>query len=208
MPDYHVYPGVSLGEGITIHPFVLIGFPPTGNHLEPLPTFLGNGSTVRSHTVIYAGNRIGARLQTGHHVLIRELNEIGSDVSVGSNSVIEHHVRIADRVRIHSRAFVPEYTTVEADAWIGPGVILTNAKYPRSPNVKRDLCGPMIRRAAMIGANATILPGVEIGERALVGAGSVVTHDVPPLVVVAGNPARVLRSLNDLPYAQQSTSSP
>ena len=91
---------------------------------------------------------------------------------------------------------------LEDDCWIGPNVVLTNAKYPRAPRVKEELQGPHVERGAKIGANATVLPGVRIGEGALVGAGSVVTRDVPPGAVVAGNPARVIKQIHELPYGE------
>ena len=78
--------------------------------------------------------------------------------------------------------------------------MLTNAKYPGSPGVKESLQGPIVGKGAKIGANATILPGIRIGENALVGAGSVVVEDVPDNTVVVGNPARVIKQLSDLPY--------
>lgn len=203
MTDYRIYAGVELGEGADIGPFVVIGVSPRPKSEGELPTVIGPMSVIRSHTVIYAGTRIGARFQTGHGVLIREENQIGDDVSVGTGSVVEHHVIIGDRVRIHSKAFIPEFTVLEADAWIGPNVVITNARYPRSPGVKENLRGATIRRGAKIGANSTLLPGIVIGEDALVGAGSVVTKDVPAGVVVVGNPARILKSVSDLPYTAE-----
>lgn len=121
---------------------------------------------------------------------------IGDNVSIGSHAVIEHSSRIGNRVRVHSGAFIPEFSTLYDDAWIGPYVVLTNAKYPRSPDAKETLIGPTIGSLARIGANSTILPGVEVGERSLVGAGSVVTKNVPAGMIVAGNPARVLRAIH------------
>jgi acetyltransferase-like isoleucine patch superfamily enzyme len=150
--------------------------------------------------VIYAGNVIGKNFQTGNKVNIRESNQIGNDVSIGTLSVVEHHVQIADHVRIHTQVFVPEFSVLEEGCWLGPNVVLTNAKYPLSPGVKDQLVGPVIRRGAKIGANVTILPGVVIGENALVGAGSVVAKDVPAGAVVVGNPARVIRKISELPY--------
>lgn len=200
MNDALVHPHVALGPGAQIGPWVILGEPPRHRKPGELPTTIGPDAVIRSHSVVYAGNCIGARFQTGHGTLIREENDIGDDVSIGSSTVIEHHVRIGDGVRIHSMAFVPEYTILEAGCWIGPNVVITNAKYPLSPGVKESLRGAVVRRGAKIGANATLLPGVEIGEDALVGAGSVVTKDVPARAVVAGNPARLLKSLNDLPY--------
>ena len=106
-------------------------------------------------------------------------------------------------MRIHTQAFIPEFSVLEEGCWIGPNVVLTNAKYPLSPGVKDQLAGPVIRKGAKIGANATLLPGVVIGENALVGAGSVVVRDVPPGAVVVGNPARVIRQIAELPYARR-----
>lgn len=181
-------------------PFSIIGQPSRTPDGERARTIIGDAARIGSHTIIYEGNRIGRGLTTGHHVLIREDNEIGEDVSIGSGSVVEHHVRIGRRVRLHSNVFVPEFSVLDDECWLGPNVVLTNAKYPQSPGVKSTLRGPIIGRGAKIGANATILPGVRIGQDALVGAGAVVTHDVESYAVVAGNPARRLKSVKDLPY--------
>jgi len=196
-----IYPGVEIGPDHEIGPFVLLGVPPSGAAEEPRRTSIGAGACIRSHTVIYAGNRIGDGFATGHGAMVREDNEIGDDVSIGSGTVVEHHVSIGDGVRIHSQAFVPEFTVLEAGCWIGPNVVITNAKYPRSPGVKESLVGARVCRGAKIGANATLLPGVVIGEDALVGAGAVVTRNVPDGAVVAGNPARTIKQLSDLPYS-------
>lgn len=200
MSDAVVYAGVRLGEGGQIGPFAVIGVPPQGKKEGEAPTIIGPSAIIRSHTVIYAGNVIGSKFHTGHGAMIREDNEIGDDVSVGTGTVIEHHVKIGNAVRIHSQAFIPEYSVLEEGCWIGPRVVITNAKYPRSPSVKESLQGVVVRRNAKIGANATLLPGVEIGENALVGAGSVVTKNVPANAVVAGNPARIIKKLSELPY--------
>jgi acetyltransferase-like isoleucine patch superfamily enzyme len=197
---YRVYENVTLGAGAIVEDYCVLGVPPRGARDGELATSVGDGAVVRSHTVIYAGNVIGRNFQTGHKVNIRESNRIGDNVSVGTLSVIEHHVEIGDNVRIHTQAFIPEYSVLEEGCWIGPNVVLTNAKYPMSPGAKDRLAGPVIRKGAKIGANATLLPGVVIGENALVGAGAVVAHDVPPGAVVAGNPARVIRQVAELPY--------
>jgi len=197
---YKIFPGVTLGDGCVIEDFCIVGSPPRGKKEGELETIIGRGAVIRSHTVIYAGNRIGERFQTGNKVNIRELNEIGDNVSIGTLSVIEHHVRIGNGVRMHSQVFVPEFTVIEDNAWLGPHVVVTNAKYPLSPGVKEALAGPLIKKNAKIGANATILPGVVIGANSLVGAGSVVTKDVPDNAVVAGNPARFIKMITALPY--------
>lgn len=148
--------------------------------------------------MVYAGNRIGDNFQCGHGVLVREENEIGDDVSIGSHSTVEHHVKIGNGVRLHTSVFVPEFSTLEDGCWLGPNVVVTNALYPRSRTAKQHLQGATIKRSAKIGANATLLPGVVIGENALVGAGAVVVKDVPPNAVVVGNPARVIKSITDI----------
>ncbi len=178
--------------------FAVIGVPPRGKADGEIPTVIGDGAVIRSHSVIYAGNVIGRHFQTGHHVMIREDNEIGDDVSIGTSSVVEHHVRIANGARIHTQAFVPEFSILEEGSWIGPNVVLTNALHPLCHKAKECLKGPTIKRGAKIGANSTILPYLVIGEDSLVGAGSVVVKDVPPRTVVAGNPARVLKGIDEL----------
>lgn len=197
---YKIHENVDIGEGAVIGDFVIIGEPPRGKKPGELKTIIGKNATIRSHTVIYAGNIVGDNFQTGHHVMVREENKIANNVSIGANSVVEHHVHIGDNVRIHSQAFIPEETTLEAGCWIGPNVVITNARYPLSPGVKSSLRGATVRKNAKIGANATLLPGVVIGENALVGAGTVVTRDVPAGKVVVGNPAQVIRDISELPY--------
>jgi len=201
MSTSKIYRNVHLGASTAVEDFCIVGAPPRGAADGELPTTIGDGSVLRSHTVVYAGNVIGRNFQTGNKVNIRESNEIGDDVSIGTLSVVEHHVKIANRVRIHTQAFVPEFSVLEEGAWLGPNVVLTNAKYPLSPGAKDQLAGPVIRRGAKIGANSTILPGVVVGEDALVGAGSVVVRDVPAGAVVVGNPARIIGQIADLPYS-------
>jgi len=199
---FKTYPNVELGEGAEIGEYCLIGCPPRGKQPGELPTRIGAHAVIRSHTVIYAGNTIGGHFQTGHHVMIREENEIGDRVSIGTGSIVEHHVKIGHGVRIHSQVFVPEFSILEDGCWLGPNVVLTNALHPLCPRVKECLKGATIRAGARIGANATLLPDIEIGQGALVGAGSVVVRDVGAGSVVAGNPARKVKAIDDLtcPY--------
>ncbi|HXY55770.1 MAG TPA: DapH/DapD/GlmU-related protein [Nitrospirota bacterium] len=200
--DYRIHAEVELPLDAVVEDYCILGVPPRGRKEGELKTIIGANALIRSHTVIYAGNRIGREFKTGNKVNIRESNVIGDNVSVGTLSVIEHHVTIGSGVRIHSQVFIPEYSVIESGAWLGPHVVLTNAKYPASPGAKANLKGPVIRRGAKIGANSTILPGVVIGENALVGAGSVVVHDVPANAVVVGNPARIIKNISELPYGE------
>lgn len=197
---YKLYPNVCLGRNPSISEFVIIGSPPKDIEPGVLKTTIGDNVIVRSHTVIYAGNIIGSYFQTGHSVLIREENVIGNSVSIGSGSILEHHIKIGDNVRLHSNVFVPEFSVLEDGCWLGPNVVLTNATYPLSKKVKEKLVGPVIKTNAKICANATLLPSIVIGEYALVGAGAVVTKDVPPYSVVVGNPACVINDVRELVY--------
>ena len=193
-----VYANVQLGADAAIGDYCILGEPPRGKKDVDLETRIGARAVIRSHTVIYAGNVIGDDFQTGHGALVREENRIGDNVSLGSHTIVEHHVTIGNNVRLHSNVFVPEFSVLEDDCWLGPNVVLTNARYPRSKNVKTQLRGVTIKRGAKIGANATLLPGVVIGKDALVGAGAVVTRDVPAGAVVVGNPARVIKRVEEI----------
>lgn len=193
-----IYSNVKLGRNVTIEDYCVIGIPFKTYSDEE--TVIGDNAVIRSHTVIYAGNTIGNYFQTGNKANIRELNEIMNNVSVGTLSVIEHHVKIGNGVRIHSQVFVPEYCILEDFCWIGPNVVLTNAKYPNSSSAKNRLYGVIVKTGAKIGANSTILPGVVIDRNSLVGAGSVVTKNVPENGVVVGNPAMLINDVSKLPY--------
>lgn len=195
-----IYKNVKLGENVVVEDHCIIGVPPRGAQDGELETIIGDNSVIRAGTIIYAGNKIGSNFQTGNKANIRELNNIGDNVSIGTLSVVEHHVEIEDGVRIHTQVFVPEYTTLKTKCWLGPNVVLTNAMYPMSPNVKDELKGPIIEEGAIVGANSTVLPGVNLGKDSVVGAGSVVTKDVEPSSVVCGNPAKFLKNKSNLPY--------
>jgi len=193
-----VAPGVELGPGSDLQPPCIIGKAPRGAREGDLPLRIGSQATVRPFTTIYAGTTIGERLQTGQGASIREDNVLGDDVSVGTNAVLELGNRIGNRVRIHSGCFL-EMVTIEDDVFVGPNVVFTDDPHPMGcPRYQECKGGVVVRRLARIGANCTILPGIEIGENALVGAGSVVVQDVPAGMVVVGNPARVIKGVAEL----------
>ncbi len=197
---FKIKQGVSIGPQHTIGEYVLIGIPPRGKSEGDLETIIGDNAVIRSHSIIYSGNKVGDNFQTGHGIMMRESNVIGNNVKIGSGTNIEYEVIIGNNVNIHSQVFIPEFSVIEDDCFIGPNVVLTNARYPDSPDVKKELKGPTLKKGAKIGANSTILPGVTIGENALVGAGSTVTKDVPSNEVVAGNPAKKIKNISELPY--------
>ena len=147
---------------------------------------------VKFPSIVHENCDIGDGTTIYHFVLIRENCKIGNNVSIGTHSELGPSVVIGDNVRIHSNCFIPELTEIQNGAWLGPGVVVCNDKYP-GPSGEGETkvrLGVTIMEKATIGANVTILPGVTIGYRAIVGAGSVVTKDVPDWAVVIGNPAR------------------
>jgi UDP-2-acetamido-3-amino-2,3-dideoxy-glucuronate N-acetyltransferase len=192
-----VFANVSLGAGVHLQGPCVVGQPPLGRAAGELPTVVGAASLIRSFAVIYAGSTLGERVAVGHGVLIRESNTVGDDTSVGTNAVLEGRCSIGRRVRIHSQCFL-ESVVVEDDVFIGPNVTFTDDPHPPCPMYVECGQGVTVRSRAKIGGGALLLPGVTVGEGSLVGGGAVVTNDVPPEAVVAGNPARVINRVADL----------
>jgi acetyltransferase-like isoleucine patch superfamily enzyme len=163
------------------------------------PLILGAEARLRSGTVIYDGTTIGQGLQTGHGVVIREGCVIGDDVSIWSNSVVDYSCRIGNGAKIHCNCYVAQYTELEEDVFLAPGVTIANDLYPGDERSAEVMAGPKIGAAAQVGVNVTILPYVRIGAGSLIGAGSVVTRDIPAGVVAFGNPATVRGDVAALP---------
>jgi acetyltransferase-like isoleucine patch superfamily enzyme len=201
LPGVQVYPNVLIGEGAILEPPLVLGKPPRGKEPGELQLVIGRNAVVRPFTTIYAGTALGDGVQTGQGVSIREDNIIGNRVSVGTNAILEFGNRVGDRSRIHSGSFL-ELTIVEEDVFIGPRVVFTDDPHPMGcPRYQECLGGVTVRALAKIGANCTLLPGVVVGRNSLVGAGSVVVRSIPDGVVAAGNPARVLKKIEDLKCA-------
>ncbi len=177
---------IELGEPAGIDEGVVLGRRPERT-VASERLVLGAGATLRSGTVIYAGSTIGARLETGHGVIVREEVVLGDRVRIWNHTTIDYGARIADDVRIHCNVYVCQGARIERGAFLAPGVTLANDPHPICMEC---LAGPTIGAEARIGAGAVILPGVRIGAGALVGAGAVVTADVADRAVVYGNPAR------------------
>lgn len=191
-------PNVEVGEGTVIDVPCIIGKPPRGSGEGDLRLVIGVNSHIRPFTTLYAGSTMGDYFQTGQGVSIREDNQIGNNVSIGTNSVLEFGNRIGDFSRIHSNCFM-ELVTIGRYVFVGPNVVFTDDPHPMGcPRYKECKGGPVVEDYARIGANSTILPGVRIGRNSLIGAGSVVVGDVPPGSVVAGNPAKVIKKTADL----------
>lgn len=186
---------VVLEDGYQVDPGVTLGYL-SGRRIANIILRIGPGARIRSGTVIYAGSTIGAGLETGHNVVVREENVIGDNLSIWNNSTIDYGCTIGDGVKIHCNVYVAQFTTLEDGVFLAPGVTIANDPHPVCGLCMR---GPTIKRGARIGVNVTLLSHITIGEGTLIGAGSVVTNDIPAHSVAYGNPARLLKSVDELP---------
>jgi len=198
-----IYPNVDIGDHTVIGPYCTIGEPTAAFYNENAAcvekhhfrkTYIGPDSVVRSYSIIYEDVEIGAGFQSGHRVTIREKTRIGIKSSVGTLSDIQDNVKIGNFVRVHSNVFMGQYTVIEDYAWIYPYVALTNDRHPPVYNPQ----GVTIKKYAVVSTSSVIMPGVIVGENALVGAHSVVTKNVDAEVLVLGNPARVKCSVREI----------
>jgi acetyltransferase-like isoleucine patch superfamily enzyme len=192
--SYDISDNISLGVNHIIDHDVILGYL-TGRPIEDSSLSIGPNAHIRSGTVIYAGSSIGEGLQTGHNAVIREENQIGDHFNIWNNSTIDYGCSIGKNVKVHCNVYVAQYTTLEDDVFLAPGVMIANDPHPLC-----GLCmkGPTIKRGARIGVNTTILPFITIGEGALIGAGSVVTKDIPAGSLAYGSPAQVIKSVEEL----------
>lgn len=188
---------VILGKGVKSEKGSVVGYQPQ-RKIADLVLHIGDESKIRYGTIIYLGSKIGKKMETGHNVIIREENKIGNDFKIWNNSVVDYGCKIGNNVKIHSNCYVAQFTTIEDDAFLAPGVTIANDIHPGCDFSKECLKGPTIKKGAQIGVNSSILPFVTIGEYAVIGAGSVVTKDIPPYSVAYGNPARVRGKIKDI----------
>lgn len=181
-----------LGDDCDVSPAATVGH----RHCEDAsPPVLGDRATVRAGSIVYADVTIGDDFTTGHNVLVREDTAIGDDVVVGTNTVIDGTTTIGSHVSLQTGVYVPTNTDIGSEVFVGPKAVLTNDAYP----IRKDfeLEGPTLEDHVSVGANATLLPGVTVGEGSFVAAGAVVTEDVPPETLAVGAPAE-FRSLPEV----------
>jgi len=198
-----VHDGVRLGERVVIGDLAVVGKLPTlgprSTATGDIPSLeLGDGCAVLAGAVVFAGSRLGRGVIVGDQACVRERCELGDEVVVGRGAFVENDVVVGPRTRIQANAYVTAYSVVEEDVFIAPCVVTTNDNFMgRTERRHAERRGPTIRRRARIGGGAVLLPGIEVGEEAFVGAGAVVLRDVPPRAVVVGNPARQIREVPD-----------
>jgi acetyltransferase-like isoleucine patch superfamily enzyme len=201
-PSAVVYPGTVLGDGVRVLENAVVGkqpalSPSSTARREPLPpTEVGDGTIISAGAIVFAGSRIGQHVILGDQSCVRERVTVGDDVVLGRGALVENDTTIGAMARIQADAYITAYSTLEEHVFIAPCVVTTNDNFMGRTEKRHELMkGPTIRRGARVGGGAILCPAVEIGEEAFVGAGAVVTKDVPPRVIVVGNPARVLRDV-------------
>jgi acetyltransferase-like isoleucine patch superfamily enzyme len=197
-----VYPGTKIGDGCKILDYAVVGKQPvlsprsTAKREELPPLELGPGTIVSTGAVVFAGTAIGERVIVGDQACVRERCSVGDDVVVGRGALIENDTTVGGLTKIQAHAYVTAYSTLEENVFIAPCVITTNDNFMGRTEKRLELMrGPTIRRGARVGGGAVLLPGIEIGEEAFIGAGAVVIRDVPARAVVVGNPAREIREV-------------
>jgi acetyltransferase-like isoleucine patch superfamily enzyme len=203
-PTAVVHEGTILDDGVRVLEHAVVGKQPTLGasstaKREPLPPArIGAGTVVSTGAIVFAGSTVGANCIVGDQSCIRERVELADDCILGRGSLIENDTTVGTGTRIQAGAYITAYSTLEDDVFVAPCVVTTNDNFMGRTERRRALMkGPTIRRGARVGGGAILCPGVEIGEEAFVGAGAVVTKDVPPRKLVVGSPARVLRDVAD-----------
>jgi acetyltransferase-like isoleucine patch superfamily enzyme len=203
-PTATVYEGTVLGEGVRVLEYAVVGKQPslgarsTAKREQLRPTTIGDNTVVSTGAIVFAGTSVGAGCIVGDQSCIRERVTLADDCVLGRGSLIENDTTVGAGTRIQAGAYITAYSTLEEDVFVAPCVVTTNDNFMGRTERRKELMrGPTIRRGARIGGGAILCPAIEVGEEAFVGAGAVVTKDVPPGVVVVGSPARVLRPVAD-----------
>jgi acetyltransferase-like isoleucine patch superfamily enzyme len=199
-----IYPGTVIGEGCKILDYAVVGKQPTlsprstAKREELPPLVLGAGTVVSTGAIVFAGTTVGERAIVGDQACVRERCTIGDDVVIGRGSLVENDTSVGSMTKIQANAYITAYSLLEEHVFIAPCVMTTNDNFMGRTEKRHELVkGPTIRRGARIGGGAVLLPGIEVGEEAFVGAAAVVLKDVPARAVMVGNPARQIREVPD-----------
>lgn len=185
---------IHIGADLQEDPNVYIGYR-TGRKIQDFTLSLGAHAQLRTGTVLYAGTTIGEHFQSGHNVVIREQNRLGDHVQIWNNTTIDYGCTIGNHVKIHTNCYIAQFTTIEDEVFMAPGVTIANDIHPGCAFSAECMRGPTLKRGVQVGVNVTITPYVTIGEYSVIGSGAVITRDVPPRSLVVGNPARVVKTI-------------
>ena len=190
---------VVVRKGAIVGDNVIIGYRDTrlGQNapVEPIVTEIGESVRIRSGSVIYWGTRIGSNSMVGHNTVIRENTIIGHDTYIGSLTSVEGDTKIGNYVGIQTQCYITKFCDIGDYTFIAPFFVGANDQLMSHMRAKhgKNLIGFTTEKYVRIAAGVVVLPGVHFGEGCIIGAGSVVTKDVPPYKVVMGAPARVVR---------------
>jgi len=182
------FDNATVGEGTIVEPGVTVGF---RYHPDCGPASIGRHAILRLGTIIYGDVHVGDHFQTGHYAVIRAMVRAGDYCTVFNHVTIEGVTRMGTGVRIMSHTYIPTRTWIGDNVFIGPGVTFLNDRHPGRRDPMPTPRSATIEDDVMVGGGATILPGVRIGRRSFIAAGTVVVHDVPPGSFVVGVPGRI-----------------
>ncbi len=193
-----IRPEVRIGKKCKIHDSVELGY----NYREGMKTIIGDDSIIRRNTTLYAGNTFGNGFQTGASVVIRENCHFGKYCAVGTLSQFEGFTKVGKFSRFHTSVHITQNSEIGNYVWIFPYVVSTNDKFPPYDVVppSKSHKGPIIKDYALITTGSLLMPGVIIGKDSMVGAGSVVSRNVPEGELWMGVPARFLKKVEDISW--------
>jgi acetyltransferase-like isoleucine patch superfamily enzyme len=205
-PNAVVYGPATIGPGSFIGPNVVLGFPPKAELTDSISTqrplhaapnrqrvIIGRDCVIRSGACMYSEVSVGDMVSFGHNVIIREKVRIGKNTLIGTGVVIDGSCDIGEWASIQTGGYLCTNCRIEDSVFLGPHVVLTNDKYVAQKKTK--LAGPTVRKGASVGANSLLMPSIEIGEGSIIGAHSLVTHNVPARSIYAGVPAKKLKKV-------------